>query len=130
MFSSAVTIDLAGKIDERRLQSLRTLLRLKPEGRPGDAWDEILGRRTEDAPGGRVQLLLYREDVDGPWAFHLNVQDAPAVESLNALVEEAVGAARASGLAVTGIRKRDRATGAGADDTPAMIVHARGAGSE
>ena len=112
MFSSAVTVDLAGEIDERRLAALRTSLRLAPEGRLGDAWDEILGRRTDEAPGGRIQLLLYREDLEGPWAFHLNVEDAPAIESVNALVDEAVTAAQASGLAVTGVRYRDQTAGA------------------
>lgn len=106
MFSSAVTVDLAGDVDQDRLQQLRSLLRLQPEGRIDDAWDEILGRRIDEAPGGRVKLLLYRADVEGPWAFHLHVEDAPDTEAVHAVVREAVAAAKASGLEVTQIRER------------------------
>ena len=64
------------------------------------------GRRIDEVAGGRVQLLLTREDVEGPWGLRLNVEDSPDADALHAIVREAVDVAEASGLAVTRIRER------------------------
>jgi hypothetical protein len=106
MFRSAVTVDLSGGIDRPRLEALRSALRLRPEGRLEDGWDEILGRRVDEVPGGRIQILLYRADDPGPWAFHVNVDGDPAADALRAVQDELVAAARANGMAVAGVSHR------------------------
>ncbi|GAA3453706.1 hypothetical protein [Dactylosporangium matsuzakiense] len=111
MFSWAVTVKLAGEIDRDRLDRLRELLDLKPEGRLGDAYDDVLGTGTREVPGGRAQIVLYRHDLDGPWEFHINAEDQPAADSLATLVDEVGAAAVRAGLAVTGVQWRDPARG-------------------
>jgi hypothetical protein len=106
MFRSAVTIKLAGTLDQARLDALRSALRLRPEGRLSDAWDEIQGRRTDEVTGGRLQILLYRDDVAGPWAFHVNVEGEPSEPALRAVEQELTAAATANGLSVTGVVRR------------------------
>jgi hypothetical protein len=106
MFGSAVTLELAGDIDGARVDALRSALRLKPEGRFADGWDEILGRRTDDVEGGRLQVLLYRDDTTGPWAFHVNAEGKASADALRALEEEIAAAARANGLTVTAVSRR------------------------
>jgi hypothetical protein len=106
MFKSAVTVNLSGTIDKARLNALRSELHLRPEGRLDDAWDEIQGRRVDEVPGGRVQILLYRTDVPGPWAFYLNVEGDPSAEALRAVEEQVVAAARGTGLTVADVSRR------------------------
>jgi hypothetical protein len=106
MFGSAVTVELAGDIDRGRVDALRSALHLKPEGRFEDGWDEILGRRTDEVEGGRLQILLYRGDTAGPWAFHVNAEGEPSGEALRAAEEEVAAAARANGLTVTAVSRR------------------------
>jgi hypothetical protein len=106
MFASAVTVELAGDIDRARVDALRSALRLTPEGRFDDGWDEILGRRTDEVDGGRLQILLHRDDTDGPWAFHLNVEGEPAAAVLSAAEAEVANAATANGLTVTAVLRR------------------------
>jgi hypothetical protein len=106
MFRSTVTIKLAGVLDESRLDALRSALRLQPEGRLSDGWDEILGRRTDEVTDGRLQVLLYRDDVAGPWAFHVNAEGNPSEQALRTVEEELAAAAQANGLSVTDVARR------------------------
>jgi hypothetical protein len=107
MFGSGLTIRLVGDVDPARVDALRSALRLEPEGRFGDGWDEILGRRIDDVEGGRLQILLCRDDTTGPWAFHVNVEDEPSAEALRGVEEEIIAAARANSLTVTEVSRRD-----------------------
>ncbi len=106
MFASSATVNLSGTIDQARLDALRSALGLRPEGRLTDGWDEILGRRVDDVLGGRVQVVLYREDYDGPWSFHLNVEGEPSAEALSAVTDEVTAAAVAAGMTVVGVSRR------------------------
>jgi hypothetical protein len=102
LFQSAMTVDLTGNVDEARLADLR--LRLRPQGRLGDDWDQILGQRIADVSGGRVEMLLYRLDGPGPWEFLIHVDGEPRAEALRSVQDEVVAAVLASGLTVSGIR--------------------------
>jgi hypothetical protein len=106
MFSSAVTVNLAGEVSPVTVAALREQLRLRPEGRFDDAWDEILGRRVDAAVGGRIEIVLYRDDLTGPWGFHINVEDTPSTDTLRSVTDEAVAVARAAGLSVTNVSQR------------------------
>jgi hypothetical protein len=106
MFKPAVTVNLSGTIDQIRLDALRSALNLHPEGRLGDAWDQIQGRRVDEVPGGRIQILLYRFDVPGPWEFHLGIESDPSVDALRAVEEQVVAAAHATGLTVADVSRR------------------------
>jgi hypothetical protein len=105
MFGSAVTVNLSGTLDRARLNALRSALNLRPEGRLDDAWDEIQGERVDEVPGGRIQILLYRFDLPGPWEFHLNIEDDPSAEALRTAEEQVVAAAGAVGLTVAGVSR-------------------------
>jgi hypothetical protein len=106
MFGWAIYVRLAGNLDPAGVNALRTALRLAPEGRYGDDWDQILGRRTEEVPGGRLEILLYREDSAGPWAVHINAEGEPGPAALNAAEQEITEAVRGAGLAVAGVSRR------------------------
>jgi hypothetical protein len=106
MFRSAVTVDLAGDVDQTRLDALRSRLRLRPQGRLGDDWDQIFGLRVDDVPGGRVEVMLFRFDTPAPWMVYLNVEGEPSAEALQAVQAEVVEAATESGLIVSGVRRR------------------------
>jgi hypothetical protein len=106
MFESAVTVNLSGTIDKARLDALRSDLNLHPEGRLDDAWDQIQGERVDEVPGGRVQILLYRFDVPGPWEFQLNIEGEPSAETLRAVEEQVVAAVQATGLTVADVSRR------------------------
>jgi hypothetical protein len=106
MFRSAVRVHLAGDVDRARLDALRAALRLKPEGRFDDAWDEIQGERIDEVPGGRLKILLFREDVPGPWEFRIHAEGEPPTDALQAVEEELAAAARAIGLTVTETTRR------------------------
>ena len=107
MFRSAVTVLLDGDLDQARLNALRDALRLRPEGRLGDAWDQIQGERIDEVPGGRLEIVLNRDDLGGPWSFRLHAEDQPSTESLRALEAEVSAAAEAVGLTVTGVTRRE-----------------------
>jgi hypothetical protein len=59
---------------------------------------EIQGERIDEVPGGRLKILLFREDVLGPWEFHLNAEAEPSVEALRTMEEEVAAAAQTVGL--------------------------------
>jgi hypothetical protein len=103
MFRSAATVDLGGDLDEARLDALRSALRLEPEGRLDDPYDEIQGRRADEAPGGRLEILLCRTNVGGPWSFGVDVDGQPPVEVVRAVVEEVAAAAQWVGLTVAAV---------------------------
>jgi hypothetical protein len=107
MFGWAIYVRLAGNLDPGGVNALRAALRLTPEGRYGDDWDQILGRRTDEVPGGRLQILLYREDSPGPWAVHINAEGEPSPAALSAVEQEITEAVRDAGLAVAGVSRRD-----------------------
>ena len=105
MFRSASTVNLDGDLDQARLDALRSALRLRPQGRLGDAWDQIQGERIDEVPGGRVEIVLNRDDLGGPWSFRLHAEDQPTADALRALEEEVCAAAGAVGLTVTGVTR-------------------------
>ena len=94
-------VDLAGDLDRERLRYLRTELRLRPTGRH-------LGERVDEVPGGRVELILGRDDAGGPWWFQVTVQSGvPGPAALDAVAWEASAVAQAGGLTVTGAADRE-----------------------
>jgi hypothetical protein len=107
MFRSAVNVQLGGDLDQARLDALRSALRLEPEGRLSDAYDQIQGQRIVDVPGGRLKVLLIRDDVGGPWSFRVNAEDQPSTEALRAAEAEVVAAAEAAGMAVVAVSRRE-----------------------
>jgi hypothetical protein len=76
---------------------------MAPEGRFGDAWDEIQGRRVDEVPGGRVRVLLLRADFPGPWSVQVDVDADPAGQVLAEVEQEIVAAVRACGVPVAAV---------------------------
>jgi hypothetical protein len=107
MFRSAVNVQLEGDLDQARLNALRSALRLEPEGRLSDAYDQIQGQRIVDVPGGRLKVLLIRDDIGGPWSFRVNAEDQPSTGALRAVEAEVAAAAQAVGLTVVGVSRRE-----------------------
>ena len=107
MFRSAVNVQLGGDLDQARLDALRAALRLEPEGRLSDAYDQIQGQRVVDVPGGRLKVVLIRDDIGGPWSFRVNAEDQPSTGALRAVEAEVTAAAEAAGLAVLGVTRRE-----------------------
>jgi hypothetical protein len=108
MFKSEVAVRFVGEMDQDRLDALRSALSLRRTGRLGDDWDEIFGERSDDVPGGRLMILLLRDDVDGPWKWEVQVssEDGVEVSSFQHLEDEVRSAVESVGLQVAGIWRR------------------------
>ncbi|MFC4145220.1 hypothetical protein ACFO0M_03025 [Micromonospora mangrovi] len=108
MFKSEVVVRFSGEVDQDRLNALRSVLSLERTGRLGDDWDEILGRRRDDVPGGRLLILLVREDVNGPWEWKVQVssEDGVEVSSFQQWENEVRSGIESVGLQVTDVWRR------------------------
>ncbi|MCI4065040.1 hypothetical protein MRQ36_21730 [Micromonospora sp. R77] len=106
MFKSEVVVRFAGGMDQDRLNALRSVLSLERTGRLTDDWDQILGRRRNDVPGGRLLILLFREDTDGPWEVQIDSEGDVDAFSFQHLENEARSAVESVGMQVTGIWRR------------------------
>jgi hypothetical protein len=113
MVRSSMMVHLGGDLDQARLDALRSSLGLRPEGRLGDAYDEIQGRRVDEVPGGEIEVLLERMDIGGPWSFHVyGNTESPVDAHLAALEAELTATALSSGLTVERVDRRTRTVGA------------------
>ncbi|MFC4145219.1 hypothetical protein ACFO0M_03020 [Micromonospora mangrovi] len=108
MFKAQVIVRFAGEMDQDRLNALRSALSLQRTGRLTDDWDQILGERSDDVPGGRLMILLIRDDSDGPWKWEVQVssEDGAEVSSFQHLEDEMRSGIESVGLQVTGIWRR------------------------
>jgi hypothetical protein len=98
-----VSFKTSGPTDQSTLDQLREALRLKPEGRPSDAWDEYFGRRVTDNADGQVKIQLVRDNERPGWNIDLYVEDWPA-RSTSPVTESEINAAIvACGLTITEI---------------------------
>ncbi|MDT4995696.1 MAG: hypothetical protein QOH97_5588 [Actinoplanes sp.] len=100
----AVSFKVSGPIDQPTLDGLREQLRLKPEGRISDDWDQIFGERVAHTDYGQVEIQLARDDDSHPpiWNVDLLVDDGSRV-ALSVVEQEISAAIVACGLAVTEI---------------------------
>jgi hypothetical protein len=108
MFESEVVVRFTGEMNQDRLDALRSALNLQRTGRLSDDWDEVLGRRRDEVPGGRLMILLIRDDSDGPWKWKVKVssEDGVEVSSFQHLEDEVRSAVESVGLQVTGVWRR------------------------
>ncbi|MCI4065039.1 hypothetical protein MRQ36_21725 [Micromonospora sp. R77] len=108
MFKPEVVVRFAGEMNQDRLDALRSALSLRRTGRLGDDWDEIFGDRSDDVPGGRLMILLIRDDSDGTWKWKVKVssEDGVEVSSFQHLEDEVRSAVESVGLQVTGVWRR------------------------
>ncbi len=105
MYVPVLRIRLDGVVDQARLEALLAALRLRPRGRFGDAQNHILGIRTDAVDGGQLDVMIYRQAVDGPWSFHVNAEGQPSGPALQAVESELAGVAGTCGLAVGEVRR-------------------------
>jgi hypothetical protein len=106
MFKSEVVVRFTGEMNRDRLNALRSVLSLERAGRLDDAWDQIFGERSDDVPGGRLLILLFRHDVDGPWEVQINSENGVEASSIQHLENEVRSALESVGLQATDVWRR------------------------
>jgi hypothetical protein len=106
VFTSAFRIMLDGDLTEAQLDGLRAAARLARRGRYGDAWDQIQGERADEVAGGRIEVLLIRDDLGGPWELVVNLSGQPAPAAVAAVESDLVTAAAGQGVTVREVRRR------------------------
>jgi len=106
MFRPQVFLRIAGDLDQRLLDALRSTLQLFATGRLSDDWDQLLGRRVDSVPGGRVQIVLYRADTHGPWELRVSAEGDPPADAIRQAENEATSAAEVVGLSVAAVWRR------------------------
>jgi hypothetical protein len=97
-------VQLEGQLDQPRLDRLRKLLNLQPQGRLTDTEDASFGRRAlRDVADEWLWLDLWRRNETG-WSVRLTFTGPrPAHPVVAQCLAEVLGAAAALGLAVTRI---------------------------
>jgi hypothetical protein len=99
----AVLFKVSGPVDQPTLDQLREILRLQPQGRLTDDWDEIFGERVTETADGQVEILLSRNTNRPGWDIDLAVEGWPA-RSTSPVTESEINAAIvACGLTITEI---------------------------
>ncbi|PWW59604.1 GNAT family N-acetyltransferase [Actinokineospora spheciospongiae] len=95
-------VDLAGAVDQERLDRLRELLALSPRGRLTDHEDACFG--TRDTGGAAPRSLALWRDDEQSWSVSLSAPRGSEVDGaeLDSWAREAEAAAVAVGLRVVG----------------------------
>jgi hypothetical protein len=60
-------INFKQPLSPAQMSEIRSILDLRPRGRFTDPEDQIMGTREIEAEGLKASVMLFRQDIDGPW---------------------------------------------------------------